>query len=126
MSFSTETYERAQEIKARYPAGRERSALLPLLHLVQAEEGYVTPRGVAFCAEARPVVESVIRLADSNVMARRIWFLPLSAIQLEADVRLVLCRDSIVTTGREPDRGRRNAFPRHDLCPGFANSCPSL
>ena len=41
----------ALEIIARYPAGRERSALLPLLHLVQTEEGFVSPRGVAFCAE---------------------------------------------------------------------------
>ncbi|GAA2492223.1 NADH-quinone oxidoreductase subunit NuoE [Winogradskya humida] len=41
----------ALEILARYPAGRERSALLPLLHLVQTEDGYVTPGGVAFCAE---------------------------------------------------------------------------
>jgi NADH-quinone oxidoreductase subunit E len=43
--------EPARAILARYPAGRERSALLPLLHLVQTEEGYVSPRGVAFCAE---------------------------------------------------------------------------
>ncbi len=41
----------AREILLRYPEGRERSALLPLLHLVQAEEGYVSPAGVAFCAE---------------------------------------------------------------------------
>src|SRR3954449_12478805 len=41
----------AREILARYPAGRERSALLPLLHLVQTEEGFVSPGGVAFCAE---------------------------------------------------------------------------
>jgi NADH-quinone oxidoreductase subunit E len=41
----------ALEIIGRYPAGRERSALLPLLHLVQTEEGHVSPRGVAFCAE---------------------------------------------------------------------------
>jgi NADH-quinone oxidoreductase subunit E len=41
----------AQEIIARYPVGRERSALLPLLHLVQAEEGYVSPTGIAFCAD---------------------------------------------------------------------------
>src|SRR5689334_1625979 len=41
----------AQEIIARYPEGRGRSALLPLLHLVQTEEGYVSPNGVAFCAE---------------------------------------------------------------------------
>jgi NADH-quinone oxidoreductase subunit E len=41
----------ALEILARYPAGRERSALLPLLHLVQTAEGFVSPNGVAFCAE---------------------------------------------------------------------------
>src|SRR5262245_41139398 len=75
-------------------------------------------RGVAFCAEARPVVESVIRLADSNVMARRIWFLPLSAIQHEADVRLVLCRDSIVTTGRGQSGGTK-AHSRGAILPGF-------
>jgi NADH-quinone oxidoreductase subunit E len=39
----------AQEIIARYP--QSRSALLPLLHLVQAEDGCVTPAGVRFCAE---------------------------------------------------------------------------
>ncbi|GID30086.1 NADH-quinone oxidoreductase subunit NuoE [Paractinoplanes brasiliensis] len=41
----------ALEIIARYPADRSRSALLPLLHLVQTEEGFVSPNGVAFCAE---------------------------------------------------------------------------
>jgi NADH-quinone oxidoreductase subunit E len=49
--FTETTRERAREIVARYPADRSRSALLPLLHLVQAEEGYVSPAGVAFCAE---------------------------------------------------------------------------
>src|SRR5256886_8344952 len=43
--------DRAKEIIARYPEGKERSALLPLLHLVQSEDGYVTPEGVTFCAE---------------------------------------------------------------------------
>src|SRR5690348_8324450 len=51
MAFSDETYQRAKEIVARYPEGRERSALLPLLHLVQAEHGYVSPEGVTFCAD---------------------------------------------------------------------------
>src|ERR1700761_4448579 len=41
----------ALEIIARSAAGRGRSALLPLLHLVQTEEGHVSPNGVAFCAE---------------------------------------------------------------------------
>ena len=51
MSLTEETRAAAAEIIARYPEGRSRSALLPMLHLVQAEEGYVTPEGIAFCAE---------------------------------------------------------------------------
>jgi NADH-quinone oxidoreductase subunit E len=39
----------AAAIVARYPQAR--SGLLPMLHLVQAEDGYVSPRGIAFCAE---------------------------------------------------------------------------
>jgi NADH-quinone oxidoreductase subunit E len=38
----------AQVITARYP--QSRSALLPLLHLVQAEDGCLTPAGISFCA----------------------------------------------------------------------------
>jgi NADH-quinone oxidoreductase subunit E len=51
MVFSEATRARALEIIARYPEGRSRSALLPMLHLVQSEEGFVSPDGVAFCAE---------------------------------------------------------------------------
>src|SRR3954467_4021275 len=40
----------AQEILTRYPADRTRSALLPLLHLVQSEDGHITPEGIGFCA----------------------------------------------------------------------------
>jgi NADH-quinone oxidoreductase subunit E len=47
--FSEQTRKRAREIISRYP--QPRSALLPMLHLVQSEEGYVSQRGVAFCAE---------------------------------------------------------------------------
>jgi NADH-quinone oxidoreductase subunit E len=39
----------AAQVVTRYP--EPRSALLPLLHLVQAEDGYLTPAGIAFCAE---------------------------------------------------------------------------
>jgi NADH-quinone oxidoreductase subunit E len=52
-SFEPEVLERlerdAKEIIARYP--KPRSALLPLLHLVQSEEGYVSEAGTRFCAE---------------------------------------------------------------------------
>jgi len=38
-----------RKIIARYP--QSRSALLPMLHLCQSIEGYVSPEGVAICAE---------------------------------------------------------------------------
>ena len=49
MPLTDHTRARAREIVARYP--RARSALLPMLHLVQSEEGYVSADGVGFCAE---------------------------------------------------------------------------
>ena len=39
----------ATAVLARYPE-RPRSALLPLLHLVQSEDGFVSGDGIAFCA----------------------------------------------------------------------------
>ena len=51
-SYDAETHARltadSDAIVARYPQAR--SALLPMLHLVQSEDGYVSPRGIAFCA----------------------------------------------------------------------------
>ena len=49
MSFTEETRVKAREIIARYPMSR--SALLPMLHLVQSEEGFVSADGIALCAE---------------------------------------------------------------------------
>lgn len=46
--FSDQVRTDAAELIGRYPVPR--SALLPLLHLVQAEEGYVTQSGIDFCA----------------------------------------------------------------------------
>jgi NADH-quinone oxidoreductase subunit E len=44
--LTPELRERAEDIVRRYPAGRERSAILPLLYLVQSVEGRVTPEGL--------------------------------------------------------------------------------
>ncbi len=44
------------EIIGRYP--RPRSALLPLLHLVQSEEGYVSEDGIEFCASQLGLTEA--------------------------------------------------------------------
>jgi NADH-quinone oxidoreductase subunit E len=59
-SFSEETRERALEILGRYPADRVRSALLPLLHLVQSEQGYVSPAGIEFCAEILGITKAQV------------------------------------------------------------------
>ncbi len=47
--FDAQTWQRAQEIIARYP--QPRSALLPLLHLVQSVQGHVSQAGIVFCAQ---------------------------------------------------------------------------
>jgi NADH-quinone oxidoreductase subunit E len=49
VTLSQSTWDEARAIVARYP--KARSALLPMLHLVQSEEGYVSQEGVALCAE---------------------------------------------------------------------------
>lgn len=46
--FGPEVEAEVQEIIARYP--QSRSALLPMLHLVQSIEGHVSEMGIAFCA----------------------------------------------------------------------------
>jgi NADH-quinone oxidoreductase subunit E len=52
-TYEPEVLERlerdAKEIIARYP--KPRSALLPLLHLLQSEEGFISEAGIQFCAD---------------------------------------------------------------------------
>jgi len=43
------TYDELKQIAARYP--EVRSGLLPMLHLIQSAEGFVTPDGIEACAE---------------------------------------------------------------------------
>ncbi len=67
MSYTQEVEARlraeAAQIIGRYPTGHERSALLPMLHLVQSEDGYVSADGIALCADVlgltRPEVSAV-------------------------------------------------------------------
>ncbi|PTR26571.1 NADH-quinone oxidoreductase subunit F [Rhodococcus sp. OK519] len=70
----------AEEIVARYrnqadptqPDGTARSALLPLLHLVQAEDGYVSPAGIDFCAQQLGLTAAeVTAVATFYTMYRR-------------------------------------------------------
>ncbi|MER6613399.1 NADH-quinone oxidoreductase subunit NuoE [Streptomyces xantholiticus] len=60
----------AKEIIARYPGSR--SALLPLLHLVQSEEGHVTRTGMRFCADLLDLTTAeVTAVATFYTMYRR-------------------------------------------------------
>ncbi len=49
MSLNDETITELHELGSRYPEAR--SALLPMLHLIQSVEGYVTNEGIELCAE---------------------------------------------------------------------------
>lgn len=48
--FTPEHLAKAEEIIARYPEGRQKSALLPLLHLLQEQEGWTSPEGMDYVA----------------------------------------------------------------------------
>ena len=63
-TYPAETVERLERdaaiILGRYPQAR--SALIPLLHLVQSEDGHLTPAGIGFCAR-------IVGLAEAEVTA---------------------------------------------------------
>jgi NADH-quinone oxidoreductase subunit E len=70
--FGEQTRAEAAEIIARYPEGQSRSALLPLLHLVQSEQGYVTTDGIAFCADTLGITKAqVAAVATFYTMYKR-------------------------------------------------------
>jgi NADH-quinone oxidoreductase subunit E len=60
MSLTEATWNEARDLAGRYPQAR--SALLPMLHLVQSAEGSVSTDGIALCAD-------VLELATAEVAA---------------------------------------------------------
>ena len=62
MPFSDDVRARldadAAQIISKYP--RPRSALLPVLHLVQSEEGFVSPEGIEYCAAKFGLAEAEV------------------------------------------------------------------
>ncbi len=57
--FRTDLRQRAEELVALYP--RKRSAMLPLLHLVQEQDGFVTDEGIAEVAELTGTTPAEVR-----------------------------------------------------------------
>jgi NADH-quinone oxidoreductase subunit E len=69
-ALSERTRQEVREIIARYP--QPRSALLPMLHLVQSEEGYVSAEGIALCAEELGLTKAEVgAVATFYTMYRR-------------------------------------------------------
>ncbi len=70
MPLTEKTLAGAEELIARYP--RRRSALLPLLFLLQAEDGYVSPAGIAQVASLLGLTKAeVAGVATFYTMFRR-------------------------------------------------------
>jgi NADH-quinone oxidoreductase subunit E len=68
--LSDQTLARAEELIARYP--QRRSALLPILFLLQAEDGYVSPAGVAQAAQLLGLTKAEVgAVATFYTMFRR-------------------------------------------------------
>ncbi len=51
LEFPKETLELVEKIKGRYPKGKQKSALLPILHLAQAEWGWISQEVMDYVAE---------------------------------------------------------------------------
>jgi NADH-quinone oxidoreductase subunit E len=60
VEFSPELISKFDDVKSRYPAGKQKSALLPLLHLVQAEFGWLS-------AAAMDKVAGYLQIQDIEV-----------------------------------------------------------
>jgi NADH-quinone oxidoreductase subunit E len=68
--LSDQSLTRARELIARYP--QPRSALLPILFLLQAEDGYVSPAGVAQAAQLLGLTKAEVgAVATFYTMFRR-------------------------------------------------------
>ena len=50
VQFTPERLAKVKEIIANYPEGKQKSALLPLLHLLQEQEGWTSPEGMDYVA----------------------------------------------------------------------------
>ncbi|MBO0934762.1 NADH-quinone oxidoreductase subunit NuoE [Fibrella aquatilis] len=50
IEFTPERLAQAKAVIAQYPAGKQKSALLPLLHILQEQEGWTSPEGMDYVA----------------------------------------------------------------------------
>jgi NADH-quinone oxidoreductase subunit E len=103
MPFTEEVVARldadADAIIGKYPGAR--SALLPLLHLVQAEEGYVSADGLAYCAAKLGLTKTeVTGVVSFYTMYKR---QPIGDYSVGVCTRRGLHQRAVRGPGRRPD-----------------------
>ena len=97
-------------IIAKYPQAR--SALLPLLHLVQAEDGYLTAAGIGFCAAQLGLTDAeVTAVATFYSMYRRTPTGEYLVGVCTNTLCAVMGGDAILEALRGPPRHPRRARP---------------
>jgi NADH-quinone oxidoreductase subunit E len=85
MTIADATRAQMAEVLQRYP--RKRSALMPLLHLVQADEGCVTAEGIA-------AVSELVELSEAEVTAVSTFY-TMYLKQRSGRVRVGVCINSL-------------------------------
>jgi NADH-quinone oxidoreductase subunit E len=85
MTISETTRAQMREVLERYP--RKRSALMPLLHLAQADEGRITAEGTAVVAE-------MVELTEAEVTAVATFYTMYLKRQ-SGEVRVGVCINSL-------------------------------
>jgi NADH-quinone oxidoreductase subunit E len=85
MAISETTEAQMREVLERYP--RKRSALMPLLHLVQADEGHVSPEGLRKVAE-------LVELSEAEVTAVSTFY-TMYLKRPSGNVRVGVCINSL-------------------------------
>lgn len=127
MPLSETTRETANRLIARYP--QPRSAMLPLLWLVQAEQGYITAEGIAFCADLLDLTRAEVQAVQTYYERFERepvgdWLLTI-CVNFSCKIRggVEILRRLLVENGGEIDHERGIAV-KHAECLGNCEDAP--
>jgi NADH-quinone oxidoreductase subunit E len=133
--FEGERLEEARSIMARYPQGRERSAVMPLLYLAQSEQGRLTGEGLREVAdlvgvrtaevEAVATFYTMLRIRETGTHVISVCTNLSCALRGAKDVFAAACHEAGLDPGAEtsPD----GLFTVHEEeCLGVCEKAPAV
>jgi NADH-quinone oxidoreductase subunit E len=116
--FDGELREQAQRVLARYPPGRERSAVMPLLYLAQSAEGRVTRDGLREVAGLLGLTTAEVEAVASFYTMLRLRPTGKHLIAVCTNLSCaVLGGRELYEAAREATDQRRELRPGHDRAP---------